>query len=253
MEDRPTAFGSLPADRSFLCSVLGPEVVDQFAVGVWVIEPDRADQELGVAGAVVPDRACHRRGDPYGAAGGDVDHLVLELELELPGDHVVDLLLGLVAVPVAALAAGARGHQAVGQCDLPGVERLGHEPHRAGIAALEDVGNIADRADRVIAHLYTSSGGPRLICWCLQKICSSCAGSGLGVSGGGSVGALAGTEPSQTSRSSPAGVLSTSTRAVALSTRKVCGTPIGTTATPPGPSWKRSARACTVSRPSSTM
>jgi hypothetical protein len=40
----------------------------------------------------------------------------------------------------------------------------------------------------------------------------SCSGEGCGVSLGGSVGANAGTEPSRTSRSSPAGVLSTSTR-----------------------------------------
>ena len=36
---------------------------------------------------------------------------------------------------------------------------------------------------------------------------------------------MAGTEPSRTNRSIPAGVLSTSTRAVSLSTRNVCATP----------------------------
>jgi len=40
----------------------------------------------------------------------------------------------------------------------------------------------------------------------------------------------------------PAGVLRRSTRAVSLSTRKVCGTPWGMAATPPGPSWNHAAR-----------
>ena len=55
-----------------------------------------------------------------------------------------------------------------------------------------------------------------------------------------------------TKRSSPAGVLSTSTRAPSLSTRNVCGTPIGTTAALPASSSKRSSPALIVSRPSST-
>jgi hypothetical protein len=62
---------------------------------VGVVEPDRADYELGVAGPVVPDRARHRRGDAHGAAGWDVDQLVLELELERPGDYAVVLVLVL--------------------------------------------------------------------------------------------------------------------------------------------------------------
>ena len=62
---------------------------------------------------------------------------------------------------------------------------------------------------------------------------SSCSGDGRGVSLGGSVGVNAGTEASRTSRSNPDGVLSTSTRAVSLSTRKVCSTLIGTTAVAP--------------------
>ena len=56
---------------------------------------------------------------------------------------------------------------------------------------------------------------------------SSSSGVGRGVSLAGSVGVIAGTEPSRTKCSSSAGVLSTSTRAVLLSTRKVCATPIG--------------------------
>ena len=54
---------------------------------------------------------------------------------------------------------------------------------------------------------------------------------------------IAGTEPSRTMRSSPAGVLSTSTRAVSLSTRKVCATPIGTTAVAPASSSMRCSPA----------
>src|SRR5207248_8199586 len=143
---------------------------------------------------------------------------------------VVDLLLGFVTVPVAALAARARRHQAVGQRHLPRLERLGHEPHRARVATAEHVRNVGGRADREVAHSDSGSGGPRFICPCLRKISSSSAGSGRGASAGGSVGAVAGTEPSRTNPSIPAGVLSTSTRAVLLSTRKLCRTPIGTTA-----------------------
>ena len=78
---------------------------------------------------------------------------------------------------------------------------------------------------------------------------SSRSGEGRGVSCGGSVGTIAGTEPSRTIRSSPAGVLSASTRAVSLSTRKVCAIPIGTTAVAPGASSNCCSPASTVSFP----
>jgi hypothetical protein len=77
-------------------------------------------------------------------------------------------------------------------------------------------------------------------------------GVGRGVSRGGSVAALAGTDPSRIIRSRPAGVESTRTRAPSLSTRKVCATPIGTTPVPPGWSSNRRSPAATVSAPSST-
>lgn len=64
-----------------------------------------------------------------------------------------------------------------------------------------------------------------------------------GVPAGGNVGAVAGTEPSRTKSSSPAGVLSTSTRAVSLSTQNECATPTGTTAAAPGRSSKRCSPA----------
>jgi len=70
------------------------------------------------------------------------------------------------------------------------------------------------------------------------------AGSGLATLGlPASAGVPAGTEPSRTKRSRPAGVLTTSTRAVSESTRNVCGTPIGTTAVAPDSSSKRSSAA----------
>ena len=85
----------------------------------------------------------------------------------------------------------------------------------------------------------------------LRKIRSSSSGAGRGVSAGGSVGAVAGTA-SRTIRSSPAGVLSTSTRAESLSTRNVCATPIGTTAAPPASSSKGSSRPGSSAAPSRT-
>jgi hypothetical protein len=84
-----------------------------------------------------------------------------------------------------------------------------------------------------------ASGGPTLTCPWARKRSSSSSGDGRGVWPGGNVGFIAGTAPSRTIRSSPAGVLSTSTRAPSLSTRKVCATPIGTTAAPPGISSNR--------------
>ena len=84
-----------------------------------------------------------------------------------------------------------------------------------------------------------SRGGPRLTWPWRRNISSSSSMLGLCASAGGSIEASAGTEPSRTMRSRPAGVLSTSTRAVSLSTRKVCATPIGTAPAPPGDSSKR--------------
>src|SRR5437868_7847347 len=92
----------------------------------------------------------------------------------------------------------------------------------------------------VVAH---ASGGPRLTWPCARKIRSSSSGDGRGVPSGGSSRAVAGTDASRTMRSRPAGVLRTSTRAPSLSTRKVCGTPIGTAAAPPASSTKRSLPA----------
>ena len=159
---------------------------------------------------------------------GDVDDLVVELELQRAGEHVVDLFLGLVAVSVAAFAAGSGWHQSVGERDLLGLEVIGEESHRSGVLPFEDVGHVGDCADCVVAHLCScagragASGAPRLTWRWVRKSCSRRSDVGRGVSGGGSVGDVAGTEPSRTNRSIPAGVLSTSTRAVSLSTRNVC-------------------------------
>ena len=62
-----------------------------------------------VLGLVVPDRA-DRRGRSGSRAAVEVDHLVADLELEPAADHVVELLLGAVVVPVPALAAGVLRH-----------------------------------------------------------------------------------------------------------------------------------------------
>src|SRR6266566_2768975 len=91
-----------------------------------------------------------------------------------------------------------------------------------------------------VAH---ASGGPRLTWPCARKIRSSSSGVGRGVPSGGSRRTAAGTDASRTMRSRPAGVLRTSTRALSLSTRNVCGTPIGTAAAPPAASTKRSSPA----------
>ena len=56
------------------------------------------------------------------------------------------------------------------------------------------------------------SGGPTLSWRWARKTRSSSSGDGPGASGGGSVGVAAGTPPSRKRRSSPAGVLSTTTR-----------------------------------------
>src|SRR5207248_4765548 len=204
-----------------------PEVFDQFAVGAWVFQSDGADHELGIVGAIVPDRSSDGGCDADGGAAGDVDDVVVELELQRAGDYVVDLFLGLVAVSVAAFAAGSGWHQSVGERDLLGLEVIGEESHRSGVLPFEDVGHVGDCADCVVAHLCScagragASGAPRLTWWWVRKSCSRRSGVGRGVSGGGSVDDVAGTEPSRTNRSIPAGVLSTSTRAVSLSTRNV--------------------------------
>ena len=88
------------------------------------------------------------------------------------------------------------------------------------------------------------SGGPRLTWPCAAKIRASSSGDGRGASGGGSVAASPASRRRGRAARGPAGVLSTSTRAVSLSTRNVCATPIGTTAAPPGPSSNRSSAAC---------
>src|SRR3954465_3849040 len=95
-----------------------PEVVDQLAPGAEVGAAGRADDQLGVLGPLVPDRADHLGCDPHRCEGPGLQDLVVELELELPGDHEVDLLLGVVAVAVAPLAAGPRGHPPVGERHL---------------------------------------------------------------------------------------------------------------------------------------
>src|SRR5437763_15652728 len=114
---------SCPVDPRCLCcrSVHWPEVFDQFAVGAWIFEPYGADHELGIVGTVVPDRSSDGGRDADGAAAGDVDDLVVELELQRAGDYEVDLFLGLVAVSVAAFAAGSRWHQSVRERDLLGL------------------------------------------------------------------------------------------------------------------------------------
>jgi len=57
-------------------------------------------QKTQTIGLVVPDAAGHVRGDAHRLAPLKLDDLVFELELEPAGDHEVQLLLSLVAVPV---------------------------------------------------------------------------------------------------------------------------------------------------------
>src|SRR5207253_5294862 len=86
-------------------ALIGPEVRHAAGVALGVGDTLRDDHELRVAGLVVPDRAHHLGRDPDRRARLGLDHLVAELELELPGDDEVDLFLLAVEVPVRALPA----------------------------------------------------------------------------------------------------------------------------------------------------
>src|SRR5262245_29249619 len=140
--------------------LLRPEALDHLHVVARVVASYRADDQHGVLGALVPDRADHLGRDPHHGSGGEVHHLVLELELEDAGDHEVDLLLGLVLVAVAALAARLGRHPPPGEADLLGAEGArGAHPHLAGIVA-HHIRHLLELQDRVVGHaphLHSSS------------------------------------------------------------------------------------------------
>src|ERR1044072_6451894 len=62
--------------------LLGPEVGNGLRVPAGVRTPVRDDDDHGIVGLVVPDRAQHVGGNEHGIARPDVDDLVLDLELE---------------------------------------------------------------------------------------------------------------------------------------------------------------------------
>src|SRR5262249_2070737 len=66
--------------------------------------------------------------------------------------HEIDLLLGLMPMPVGALAACVLRHVPVGDRDLLGADRIGDPAHLARIVA-QPVLNVFERDDLVLAHL----------------------------------------------------------------------------------------------------
>ena len=92
-------------------SVRGPEVRHRTRVVLRDSSMlDRDDDQLGVLRLVVPDRAHDLGRDADDGAALELEDVVVELELELPRHHEVQLLLRPVAVAVRALAAGVLRH-----------------------------------------------------------------------------------------------------------------------------------------------
>src|SRR5436190_8836335 len=128
-----------------------PEVWDGFCVGARVGDPVRNDDDHRVLIGVVPDRPDDVRGDLDDCPGSEVEHLILELELQRSLRDEVDLLGVAVAVAVGALAARLRRHPPPCERDLLGVELVGHHPHLARIVA-EDIGRFLQTLDHVVGH-----------------------------------------------------------------------------------------------------
>ena len=112
----------------------------------------RDDEQVPVLGLVVPDRARGRRRDADARGTDDLDHLVVQLELQAAAEDEVELLLRAVVMAVRALAAGVLRHPPVRDGDLLGLERPAHQHHLARVVA-ERVGDVVDSLDRVTAHL----------------------------------------------------------------------------------------------------
>ena len=115
--------------------------------------PVRADLEL-VASELIANAFLHApapRSVWLMVPAGIVDDVVSELELELPRDDKVDLLLRPVPVAVRALAAGLGWHPPPGERDLFSVELVGHHPHLSGVIT-EDVRGFLEVLDHVVRH-----------------------------------------------------------------------------------------------------
>src|SRR6266567_4151334 len=110
-----------------------PEVRNRNGVGADILDSRGDNQELRIFGLVVPDRSDALGRAPDGASPLHLDHLIPELELELAREDEVDLLLGLVEVPVRALAARVLRHPAVGEGHLLVAELRGEVLHLARI------------------------------------------------------------------------------------------------------------------------
>src|SRR4029078_4880371 len=107
----------------------------------------------------VPDRAGDLRGHADDVALGHVHDLVLQLELERPRGHEVDLLLRPVTVAVAPLAARERRHPAPGEAHLLGAEvARGAHAHLTRVVA-QHVRDLRERPDRVTGHLTSTVRG----------------------------------------------------------------------------------------------
>src|SRR6188472_1556528 len=144
---------------------VGPEPVLGDDLAAEVPDPDRAEDDLGVALTVVVDRAQRLRGDPHGRPRPRLEDVVADLEGDRPGGDEVDLLLGHVPVPVAAAPAGTGRHPTPGEGDLLGAEAVGVGEHLAeALVRRHVVGRVAAAADRVVAHRFLRSpvGHPEL-------------------------------------------------------------------------------------------
>src|SRR5215210_4668037 len=150
-------------ERLALVVALRPEVLDALRVRARVLRLGGDHDHDRVVRPLVPYRAGHLRRHAHDRALGHVDHLVLELELERPGRHEVELFLGLVAVPVASLAARERWHPPPGEAHLLGAEvARGAHPHLARVVA-EDVRYLFKGSDLVAGHAgQPTTSYPRL-------------------------------------------------------------------------------------------
>src|SRR5471030_2975417 len=111
-----------------------PEILAGFlGVATRIVDLHRDDHELRILRLVVPDAPPGLRWHANRLVLAELDDLVVQLELELPREDEVDLLLRLVPVPVRALAARVLRHSPVGQRGLLGPDRVGDPAHLAGV------------------------------------------------------------------------------------------------------------------------
>src|SRR5262249_39667852 len=159
----------MPFGTSDLAELFSPQVLDGLGVVGRAPGDDlRDDDQLGVLGLVVPDRAPGLRSDADRVAALQLEDLVVELELELARGDEVDLLLLLVAMAVRALATRVLRHPPVRECDLLRLEIAGHHPHLAGVVA-EDVHDLLGVLDRVVGHLASSVAVSATLTRCRER------------------------------------------------------------------------------------